>query len=137
MQHPTDMPVLSNSTENVSFRTPEAINPLGVQSFTTPTKQTYTPGQHNYSPYPSPLQRSLEASDTTPQPSTPVKGLSAVEMKKMDKEINSVAKIVEVVWMAVNTFSDNNIEIDQILDYLKDVIDQGVSNLGNLQLCSR
>ena len=57
-------------------------------------------------------------------------------MKKMGKEINSVAKIVEVVWMAVNASSDNNVQTDQILDYLKDVIDTGVSDLHVVRVCS-
>lgn len=77
---------------------------------------------HDHSPYParpSPLRSGLEATGTTSQPSTPVKGLSPVEMKKMGKEINSVAKVVEVVYMAVNAFSENSVEADQVLDYLK------------------
>ena len=143
MQPPTDLPVSSSflpNPANVAPRAPETTNRPGVQSpFTTPPMQTYTPGQHNYSPYPtatSPLRRSLGASDTTSQPTTPVKGLSTVEVKKLGKEINSVAKIVEVVWMAVNAFSENNIQTDQVLDYLKDVIDQGVRNLRVLRVCS-
>jgi hypothetical protein len=46
----------------------------------------------------------------------------------MGKEINSVAKVVEVVYMAVNAFSENNVETDQVLDYLKDVIEKGLMN---------
>jgi len=56
----------------------------------------------------------------------PAKGLSPVEMKKMGKEISSVAKIVEVLCMTVNAFSDNSIETDQVLDYLQDVNAKGV-----------
>ena len=58
-------------------------------------------------------------------------------MKKMGKEINSVAKIVEVVYMAVNAFSENNVETDQVLDYLKDVIEKGVSNVRVFWVCSQ
>jgi len=102
--------------------------------------QSYTPGTHDYSPYParpSPLRRGLGATGTTSEPFTPVKGLSPVEMKKMGKEINSVAKIVEVVYMAVNAFSENNVETDQVLDYLKDVIEKGVSNVRVFWVCSQ
>src|SRR5579859_4817503 len=77
------------------------------------------------------------ATGTTSEPSTPVKALSPVEMKKMGKEINSVAKVVEVVYMAVNAFSENNVETDQVLDYLKDVIEKGVSNLRVFWVCSQ
>ena len=87
---------------------------------------------HDYSPYParpSPLRSSVRSTGTTSAPCTPAKGLSPVEMKKMGKEINSVSKVVEVVYMAVNAFSENNVETDQVLDYLKDVIEKGVSNL--------
>jgi len=142
MQPPTDPPVAPgfppNSPADAAPRTRETTG--APSSSRAPPRQTYTPGQHNYSPYPvasSRPRRSLGATDTTSQPSIPVEEPGTLEMEKMRKEINLVAKIFGVVWMTVNAFSDNNIQPDQILDYLNDVTDKGVSSLRILRVCSR
>jgi hypothetical protein len=100
--------------------------------------QSYTPGMNNNSPYttrPSPPRRDLGSACTTSEPSTPVKGLSLVEMKKIGREINSVAKVVEVVYMTGNALWEQTVETDQVLDP-KGVIEKGVCNLRVLWVCS-
>jgi len=67
----------------------------------------------------------------------PVEELGTPEMEKPGKEINLVAKIVGVLLMGLNAFSDNNIQTDEILDYLKDMTNKDVSNLRVVRVCSR
>ena len=104
-------------------------------SFTTPPAQSYTPGMNDDSPYrPSPPRRGLGSACTISEPSTPVKGLSLVEMKKIGKEINSAAKFVEC--MTGDALWEKTVETDQVLDYPKGGIGKGVCNLRVLWVCS-
>src|SRR5437762_2658929 len=105
------------------------------QSFHTPPRQTYVPGQHNYSPYPkNPPFENLNSSpgfNTSPPP-TPVKGLTTQEVKNMSKIWNSPAKFVEVVVAAISVYSGVSVDEGQVIDILKRLLELTVSALSVL-----
>jgi len=98
----------------------------------TPPVQTTQPGEHRFAPYPrnSPL-RKTHGSPALPvsQPPTPVKGLTNSQVKTMGKSWNSAAKIVGVVKRTVDNFAGEDVEGGEILEFLKELLDEDVKNL--------
>jgi len=97
------------------------IPPLG-HGVHTPPRQTYVPGAHNYSPYPtSPPFRNLGSPPVfgASAPPTPVKGLTTQEVKSMSKIWNSPAKLIEVVSAAISAYNGMYADESQVTDILK------------------
>ena len=102
--------------------------PFPVESLYTPPRQTYVPGQHNYSPYPKGSPFKL-GSSLGSAPPTRIKGLTTQEVKNMSKVWNSPAKLVEVVASAISVYTGMNADEGQVTDILKRLLEFAVSAL--------
>jgi len=96
---------------------------LAARLTSTPSRYSpYSPGRPGLLPAmgSSPLSGISQHS----QPPTPVKGLTAEELKGMPKEWNSAAKLVED---ALNAFTKENVPSGEVLDWLKETFKSAVN----------
>jgi hypothetical protein len=103
-----------------------------------PVRAQVTSKRHRYSPYsparpgrvpPPPAIGSspLRGVSQTSQPPTPVKGLTAEELKGIPKEWNSAAKIAQLVEDALTAFTKETIPPAEVLDWLKESFKSAVN----------
>jgi hypothetical protein len=88
----------------------------------------YSPGRPGRAPlFPAIGSSPVHGISQPSQPPTPVKGLTADELKDMPKEWNSAAKIAQLVEGAVNALTRDNVPSGDVLDWLKETFKSDVN----------
>ena len=95
---------------------PEEPTPVAQVTSTLPRYAPYSPGRPGRATLLAIGSSPLRGISKPSQPPTPVKGLTADELKGIPKEWNSAAKIVQLLEDA----SNENLPSDEILDWLKE-----------------
>ena len=107
---------------------PEEPIPAAQVTSTPPRYSPYSPGPPGRAPlFPAIGSSPLRGISQPSQPPTPVKGLTADELKGMPKEWNSAAKIAQLVEDALNAFTKENVPSGEVLDWLKETFKSAVN----------
>ena len=111
---------------------PEEPIPAAQVTSTPPRYSPYSPGRPGHAPlFPAIGSSPLRGISQPSQPPTPVKGLTADELKGMPKgmpkEWNSTAKIAQLVEDALNAFTKENVPSGEALDWLKETFKSAVN----------
>ena len=107
---------------------PEEPIPAAQVTSTPPRYSPYSPGRPGRAPlFPAIGSSALRGISQPSQPLTPVKGLTADELRGMPKEWNSAAKIAQLVEDALNAFTKENVPSGQVLDWLKETFKSEVN----------
>jgi len=107
---------------------PEEPIPAAQVTSTPPRYSPYSPELPGRAPlFPAIGSSPLRGISQPSQPPTPVKGLTADELKGMPKEWNSAAKIAQLVEDALNAFTKENVPSGEVLDWLKETFKSAVN----------
>ena len=103
---------------------PEEPIPAAQVTSTPPRYSPYSPGRPGRAPlFPAIGSSPLRGISQPSQPPTPVKGLTADELRGIPKEWNSAAKIAQLVEDALK----QNVSSGEVVDWLKETFKSAVN----------